>query len=158
MSSPESDEEHRGRLQHGGVAGLVARGVEPLQESLAPLIPTGAHQRLQTRKIQRRTSKTAPRAHPLSPRRVNGKWLQAVASQNFLHGGDHILLGDGNLRRTRGLPFLVGGDGGGRLRALDQVLDLHFAASRSSEPWMTTQGLLRRSAYFICAFMPAEPR
>ena len=28
----------------------------------------------------------------------------------------------------------------------------------SSPPWMTTQGLPRLSAYFICAFMPAVPR
>ncbi len=31
-------------------------------------------------------------------------------------------------------------------------------ASRSFEPWMMTAGALRRSAYFICAFMPEEPR
>src|SRR5690606_6182242 len=30
--------------------------------------------------------------------------------------------------------------------------------ARSSPPWMTTQGAPRRSAYFICAFMPAPPR
>ena len=30
--------------------------------------------------------------------------------------------------------------------------------ARSSPPWMTTHGLPRRSAYFICAFMPAPPR
>ena len=30
--------------------------------------------------------------------------------------------------------------------------------ARSSEPWITTQGLRRRSAYFICAFMPDAPR
>src|SRR5690606_6934046 len=29
---------------------------------------------------------------------------------------------------------------------------------RSSSPWMTTAGLLRRSAYFIWAFIPDSPR
>ena len=31
-------------------------------------------------------------------------------------------------------------------------------ARRSFEPWITATGARRRSAYFICAFMPAAPR
>ena len=40
--------------------------------------------------------------------------LQPVALENFLHRGDHIILGHGDLRRPRRLPFLVRGDGGRR--------------------------------------------
>ena len=60
-------QEHRGRLQHGGVAGLDSPRRRALQESLAPLIPTGAHHWLQTRKIQRRTSKTRLARIPFRP-------------------------------------------------------------------------------------------
>ena len=81
-----------------------------------------------------------------------------MARQNLPHRFHQLVLGNRELRRTGGLPLGVGADGLGGLRALDQVLDLDLPRSRSFEPWMTTQGLLRLSAYFICAFMPDEPR
>jgi hypothetical protein len=37
-------------------------------------------------------------------------------------------------------------------------LTVTVPAASSSEPMITAAGLKRRSAYFICAFIPAEPR
>src|SRR5258708_27218023 len=48
--------------------------------------------------------------------------------QHFAHFRYDLALGAGKLRRARLAPFLVGRDRGGRLGALDQILDLNFAA------------------------------
>src|SRR4051812_33208160 len=49
--------------------------------------------------------------------------LHVMARQNFAHFGDDLAFTAGKLRRTGLAPFLVGGDRGGRLGALDQILD-----------------------------------
>src|SRR5207249_11312841 len=54
--------------------------------------------------------------------------LYALARQDFARLCDDLDLSAGKLRRTGLAPFLVGGDRSRRLRALDQILDLNFAA------------------------------
>ena len=84
--------------------------------------------------------------------------LQPMALENFLHRGDHAILGHRDLRRPRRLPLLVRGDGVRRTRAFDQILDLNLATRALVGALNDNAGTLRRSAYFICAFMPAAPR
>src|SRR5882757_8787647 len=54
--------------------------------------------------------------------------LHVMARQHFAHFGDDLIFAAGKLRRAGLAPFLVGGDRGGGLRALDQILDLDFTA------------------------------
>ena len=54
--------------------------------------------------------------------------MDAVAGQNVAHSLDKIGLRHRELGGAAFAPFLVGGDGGGRAGAFDQVLDLHFPA------------------------------
>src|SRR5258705_5327885 len=51
-----------------------------------------------------------------------------MTRQHFAHLGNHLILPARKLRRAGLAPFLVGGNRGGRPGALDQILDLHFAA------------------------------
>src|SRR3569833_2074230 len=51
-----------------------------------------------------------------------------MTREHFAYPGDEFVLLAGELRRTALPPFLVGGDRGRSLRALNQVLDLHLAA------------------------------
>ncbi len=51
-----------------------------------------------------------------------------MTRQHLANGFDEIILAGSKLGRTRFTPFLIGSDRGGRLGALDQVLDLHLAA------------------------------
>src|SRR3954447_386843 len=50
-----------------------------------------------------------------------------MAPQHLANFGDKIGLAARELRRAALAPFLVGSDRGRRLRALDQILDLHLA-------------------------------
>src|SRR3954463_4084594 len=58
------------------------------------------------------------------------EWLapaHVMARQHLAHFGDEVGLAARELRWAALAPFLVGSDRGCRLRALDQILDLHLA-------------------------------
>src|SRR3954451_2201926 len=58
------------------------------------------------------------------------EWLapaHVMARQHLAHFGDEVGLAARELRWAALAPFLVGSDRGRRLRALDQILDLHLA-------------------------------
>src|SRR5262245_3119825 len=67
-----------------------------------------------------RAGRRRPRSEALPPR-------DAVARQDLAHGVDEPALGNGKLRGPGLPPFLIRGDRGGGLGALDQILDLHLA-------------------------------
>src|ERR1700738_5580163 len=54
--------------------------------------------------------------------------LHVMAREHFAHLGDNLVFPARKLRRARLAPFLIGGNGGGGLGAVDQILDLHLAA------------------------------
>src|SRR6266853_5481432 len=51
-----------------------------------------------------------------------------MTREDFAHLGDNFFFLARKLRRTALAPFLIGGNRGGGLGALDQILDLHLAA------------------------------
>ena len=81
-----------------------------------------------------------------------------VPRQHLADGFDQLVLWDRDLGRARGLPLLVARDRTRGLRPSIRSLIWTSPFALLVEPWMTTQGAPRRSAYFICAFMPDAPR
>src|ERR1700737_2646817 len=52
-----------------------------------------------------------------------------MAREDFAHPGNDLIFLARKLRRAGLAPFLIGGNSGGSLGALDQILDLYFAPS-----------------------------
>ena len=78
--------------------------------------------------------------------------------RNFAEFGDEVGAGDDPLADLGGLVLGIVLDGLGCSAPAARSLIVTLPSARSLEPTMTAAAALRRSAYFICAFMPDEPR